>query len=113
MLNSRVAWRVCRLSSARVGLGRQVGENVALIPDRMKKVDIETAVNLLPKPVHVHVDDIRERIEGLVPYVLRDRVATKESARVEHEELYQRVLFSCQPDAPAAADRGVIGGIQT
>jgi hypothetical protein len=51
----------------------------------VKKVEIETAIDLLPEPVNIYVNNVREGIEGLVPDILSDRFTTEKLARVKHE----------------------------
>src|ERR1035437_11107023 len=85
-------------------------QNVALAPAGVKQAAAETRVQLGAEALDVHVDHIRERIEVLVPYVLRDLLAAHHPALVEHQELDQGVFLGGKARGSSGARNGVAGG---
>ena len=53
-------------------------------------------VELAPQPAGVHVHDVGERVELLVPGALEDALAAEHLARVPQEELEQAELLGAQ-----------------
>ena len=53
-------------------------------------------VQLAPQPAGVHVDDVGERVELVVPGVVEDPVATQDLVRVQQEEAQQAELLGAQ-----------------
>jgi hypothetical protein len=56
------------------------GQNVAFTTPRVNQRRVEAFVNLFAQPPDVHVNDVRERVEVLVPDVLGDLVSAYELA---------------------------------
>src|SRR6186997_2403634 len=86
-------------------------EDVALSASRRDQRRLAGAVELSPQPLHVDIDDIRERIVLIVPDMLGDITAPDHLARAPREEFEQRILASCQPDAAFASGRRARAGI--
>src|SRR5580704_306179 len=95
-------WGIRFRSSARgsgilggVGCGQISGrtEQIAGAPPRMKQRLRGIRINFPPHAVDIHLDQVRERIERLIPHVLRDFRAPYDAAGVARKKLQQRILF--------------------
>ena len=83
------------------GLLAHVLDEIALAPARPEERSVLASlggVELLPQPPDVHLDEIRERVEVLVPDVLRDLAARNDAAAVEEQVFEKRVLLGGQLD---------------
>src|ERR1700704_5772594 len=69
------------------------GKDIALAAACVNQRPAGALVDLLSQPPNIDIDDIRERIEILVPHVTAYLVAPNQLARVQDKELEQRVLL--------------------
>src|SRR5215470_4623879 len=72
----------------------------------------EPFVNLLSQAAHVNINDVRHRVKIFVPHVLGDLFAAEQSAPMQREKFEQSILVGRQVNAPARANRRVVGGVQ-
>jgi hypothetical protein len=56
----------------------------------------------LPKAAHVDLDEVRERIEAVIPDVFRDLGARHDPTSIEKEKFEERVFLRGQLDRPSA-----------
>ncbi len=78
-------------------------EDVAHAAARLQELRLEVAIDLLAQPAHEHVDDVRARIERVVPDARQDHRLRHDLAGVPGEELEQRELARPEVDGLAAA----------
>src|SRR5579871_4914996 len=78
-------------------------EDIPHSPDRVQQLLLEPLVDLLPQTADQHVDDVRLRIEVVVPHVRQDHRLRYDLAGVPHQILEQRELARPQLDRRAAA----------
>src|SRR5438552_17113582 len=110
--NSRyqaVSWmrRLLIISGHRSGC-----EDVSLAPPRMEERPLETHIDFGTQPPDIHIDDVRERIEVLIPHVLRDLFPANDAILVEHQEFEQRVLLGGEADGFTRPRDRMIGGVE-
>src|ERR1041385_5490229 len=105
-------YRTVSRSRKLLGIGRlrMRGENIALSAARVDQAVAGARVQLGPQPLDVDVDQVGERIEVLLPYVLRDRFAPHDTALVQHQKLQQGIFLGRKIDRPAAACDGMAPG---
>src|SRR6185436_20507200 len=84
-------------------LSMNSAEDVALSAACRDQRRLAGAVELSPQPLHINVDDVRERIVLIVPDMLGDIAPPDHLARVPREEFEQRVFARGEPDAAVAA----------
>ena len=71
-------------------------QGVAGAPDRLEPHAGARHGQLAPQPAGVHVDDVGERVELIVPGVVEDALAAEDLARVPEEQLEQPELLGAQ-----------------
>src|SRR6185437_13780304 len=74
-------------------------QHVAAAAHRMNEVPALFAVDLPPQVVDVHVHDVRERVQWLVPDVLADHLSRNHPTHVAHEVFEQRVFLLRELDS--------------
>ena len=77
-------------------------QRVARAAHRLEPHAAARPVQLAPQPAGVHVDDVGERVELVVPGVVEDPVAAQHLARVQQEEAQQAELLGAQGERLAA-----------
>src|SRR5271157_4075085 len=87
-------------------------QNVAFAAAGVNQAAAEARVELGAQALDVDVDDIRERIEVLVPDVLADLLAAHHTVLVEHQELNESVFLGGEAHGFPGARGGVAGGVQ-
>src|SRR5260221_8638688 len=78
-------------------------ENVARPADGVNELGLTIAIDNPSQAADVDFDEVRERIECVVPDVLRDLLASDDPAGVQRQELEQSVLLRRQQQFDAAA----------
>src|SRR4051812_14115924 len=73
-------------------------ENIANASNRVDHPGLEALVDLLAKPEHEHVHDIRTRIEAVIPDVRQDHRLRHHPAGISHQIFEQRELARAQLD---------------
>ena len=77
-------------------------QRVARAPDGLEPHAAARLVQLAPQPADVHVDDVGEGVELVVPRVVEDPVAAEDLVRVQQEEPQQAELLGAQHEQLAA-----------
>src|SRR5207253_7706527 len=78
----------------------------------MDQLAVLSAVDLVAQVVDVHVNDVGERVEVLVPDVLGDHRAGQHAAGIAHQVFQEGILLGRQLDAPSPAGNLAGGRIQ-
>ena len=81
-----------------------VAEAVADAAHGADQLHRERIVDLGAQVPHVHVNDVGQTLEALVPHVLDDHGAREHPPRIGGQILEQRVLLGGELDARAARD---------
>src|SRR5207245_5652813 len=87
-------------------------QGVTASSDRVDQLAVLSAVDLVTQVVDIHVNDVGECIEVLIPYVLGDHRAGQHAAGIAHQVFQEGVFLGRQLDAPAAAGHSAGGWIQ-
>src|ERR1700737_4692912 len=86
-------------------------EDVARPADGVDELHVAIAIDDPAQTADVDLDEVRERIELLVPYMLGDLLATHHAPRVDGEIFEQRILLGRQLQLIAAARHAGGAGI--
>src|SRR5690348_1167211 len=78
--------------------------DVSDAPDRVDQLRLAAMVDLLAQPCDHDVDDVRSRIEVVVPGVLGDQGARHDATVMAHQVLQHRILLGGQLDRAPGAD---------
>src|SRR5690349_18149154 len=78
-------------------------ERVARAANRLQELHGPAVVNLPAEPLDVHVDQIRSRVEGVIPDVIGDRRAADNVTGTPSEVFEQAVLARGESDLIAPA----------
>src|SRR5665647_1919970 len=79
-----------------------VAEHVADPAHRLEPARPSGRIDLAPQPADVHVDDVREGVELVIPGVVEDVIAAQHAARVAHEQLEEAELLGAQSERVTA-----------
>src|SRR5262245_31020042 len=90
-----------------------IGEKIAFAAPGMDQRPAESLIYLFPEPPHVHVDDIRKRIEVFIPDVLRDLVSAHKLSLSKDKKLEQRILLCGEAYRAACAVYGMACGVES
>src|SRR5438045_7638306 len=78
-------------------------DDIAHASHRMQELLLEPAIDLLPQAADEDVDDVRLRVEAVVPHVRQDHRLRDDLAGVAHQILEQRELARPQVDGDGPA----------
>src|SRR6266852_2778455 len=95
-----------------IGLHQPRRKDVSFAPARMNQRLGEPCVDLGSQSPDIYIDDVGERVEVLVPYVLRDLFTIHDAVLIEHQELEQSILFGSDTDGLAGPADHVIRRVQ-
>jgi len=93
-------------------LFRRSRQNVAAAATSLQERRIGVVVELAAEAVYVDFDEVRERVEGLIPDVFGDFRAADNAAGIASEEFKERILLAGQGDGAIAALGGLRGGVE-
>src|SRR5215467_731486 len=84
-------------------VSRSGADDIPHTPHGVQQLLLEAAIDLLAQPAHEHVDDVRLRIEVVVPDVRQDHRLRDDLVDVPQEVFEQRELPRPEVDGDVAA----------
>src|SRR5205823_12781040 len=100
--NSVEYQRASRSPNVRVNGGSRA-EDIPDTADGLQQLLLERPIDLLAQAAHEHVDDVRLRIEAVLPHMREDHRLRHDFAGVAHQVLQESELPRPQIDRDAAA----------